>query len=149
MKVTFDNLIDQYQENTPLCCRIKYMSALIYELISDCTSFEAGMNVTDKFFIKKKTKKIAGKDQEEHDRCVIVTLEAEQHYGQHKLILSQKECQHLIRKSVSILSHQTAPDYSHSSNSKCQPRQLPSKEYCICLHIMPSGSLTSQTMPNL
>lgn len=55
-KVTFSNFIDESKENAPnkLHSLIKYVSALIYEFISDCTSFEAVINILDKFFIKKK-----------------------------------------------------------------------------------------------
>lgn len=52
-KVTFNNFIDECRENAPnkLHCLIKYISASIYEFISDCSSFEAAINILYKFFI--------------------------------------------------------------------------------------------------
>ena len=57
-KTMFKNFIKECLVETPnkLCCFIKYASAIIYELILDCTMYESAFNTLDKYLIKKKYK---------------------------------------------------------------------------------------------
>ena len=54
-KTTFENLIEEYQVETPkkLRCLVKCVSATIYQCISDCTMYESAFNTLDKYFINK------------------------------------------------------------------------------------------------
>ena len=83
-KTTFENFIKKCQFETPkkLCCFVNYVSATIYKLILDCTTYKSAFNTLDKYFIKKKIQSLCTTNEflpELSKNCQFVNITAKQY----------------------------------------------------------------------